>query len=152
MHVMIAGATGAVGRLIVPQLLDAGHKVTGTSRTPAGVERVKGQGASGVQVDALDKDGLFDAVRTAAPDVVIHQLTDLSAADGEATNRLRRVGTRNLVDAAKSAGVRRIIAQSISWAYAPGNTPASETVPLDAGAEEPRRGMVEGIQIGRAHV
>ncbi len=147
MHVMIAGATGAVGRLIVPQLLDAGHKVTGTSRTPAGVERVKGQGASAVQVDALDKDGLFDAVTTAAPDVVIHQLTDLSAADGEATNRLRRVGTRNLVDAAKSAGVRRIIAQSISWAYAPGDTPANETVPLDVGAEEPRGGMVEGIRV-----
>jgi nucleoside-diphosphate-sugar epimerase len=147
MHVMIAGATGAVGRLIVPQLLDAGHKVTGTSRTPAGVERVKRQGASAVQVDALDKDGLFDAVTTAAPDVVIHQLTDLSAADGEATNRLRRVGTRNLVDAAKSAGVRRIIAQSISWVYAPGDTPADETVPLDVGAEEPRGGMVEGIRV-----
>lgn len=146
MHVMIAGATGVVGRLLVPQLLDAGHKVTGTSRTPAGAERVRRQGASAVQADALDRDGLFDAVATAAPDVVIHQLTDLSAADGEATSRLRRAGTRNLVDAAKSAGVGRIIAQSISWAYRAGDTPADEAVPLDAGAEEPRGGLVAGIR------
>jgi len=146
MHVMIAGATGAVGRLLVPRLLDAGHKVTGTSRTPAGVERVQRQGASAVQVDAFDRDGLFDAVTTAAPDVVIHQLTDLSGADGAATSRLRREGTRNLVDAAKAAGVRRIIAQSMSWMYAPGPTPADETVPLDVDAEEPRGGTVEGIR------
>jgi nucleoside-diphosphate-sugar epimerase len=146
MHVMIAGATGAVGRLLVPQLLDAGHKVTGTSRTSRGVERVQRQGASAVQVDAFDRDGLLAAVTTAAPDVVIHQLTDLSGADGEATNRLRRQGTRNLVGAAKAAGVGRIIAQSISWVYVPGDSPADETVQLDAGAEEPRGGMVEGIR------
>jgi nucleoside-diphosphate-sugar epimerase len=85
-------------------------------------------------------------VTTVAPDVVIHQLTDLSGADGEATNRLRRQGTRNLVDAAKAAGVHRIIAQSISWVYVPGESPADETVQLDAGAEEPRGGMVEGIR------
>ena len=145
MHVMIAGATGAVGRLLVPQLLDAGHKVTGTSRSPAGAERVRRQGASAVQADAFDRDGLFDAVATAAPDVVIHQLTDLSGADGAATNRLRRQGTRNLVDAAKAAGVGRIIAQSISWVYVPGDTPADETVRLDLGAEEPRGAMVDGI-------
>jgi nucleoside-diphosphate-sugar epimerase len=85
-------------------------------------------------------------VTAAAPDAVIHQLTDLSEADGEATNRLRREGTRNLVDAAKSAGVKRIVAQSISWAYAPGENPADETVPLDIGAAQPRGGMVDGIR------
>ena len=146
MHVMIAGATGAVGRLLVPQLLHAGHKVTGTSRTPAGVERVQRQGASAVQADAFDPGGLLDAVTTAAPDVVIHQLTDLSGADGAGTNRLRRQGTRNLVDAAKAAGVGRIIAQSISWVYVPGDDPADETVPLDVGAQEPRGAMVDGIR------
>jgi nucleoside-diphosphate-sugar epimerase len=147
MHVMIAGATGAVGRLLVPQLLSAGHEVTGTSRTPAGVERLQRQGASAVQADALDRDGLFDAVTNAAPDAVIHQLTDLSGADGEATNRLRRDGTRNLVDAAKVAGVRQIIVGSISWVYAPGDAPAGETAQLDVGAEQPRGGMVEGIRV-----
>jgi nucleoside-diphosphate-sugar epimerase len=146
MHVMIAGATGAVGRLLVPQLLDAGHKVTGTSRTPAGVERVQRQGASAVRVDAFDRDGLLAAVTAAAPDVVIHQLTDLSGADGAATSGLRQAGTRNLIDAAKAAGVRRIIVQSISWVYVPGEVPADETVPLDLGAPEPRGGTVEGIR------
>jgi nucleoside-diphosphate-sugar epimerase len=146
MHVMIAGASGAIGRLLVPQLLSAGHEVTGTSRTPAGVEQVRRQGASAVQADALDRDSLVYAVTTAAPDAVIHQLTDLSGGDGEATNRLRRDGTRNLVDAAKIAGVGRIIVGSISWVYAPGDTPAGEAVPLDVDAAEPRGGMVAGIR------
>ncbi|MET8187682.1 NAD(P)-dependent oxidoreductase [Streptomyces sp. NPDC005078] len=146
MRILIAGATGAVGRLLVPLLLDAGHQVTGLSRTPAGAERVRRQGASAVQADALDRTGLLQVMAATAPDAVIHQLTALSDADGEATNRLRREGTRNLVDAAKSAGVGRIVAQSISWAYAPGEAPADETVPLDTGAAQPRGGMVDGIQ------
>jgi nucleoside-diphosphate-sugar epimerase len=83
-------------------------------------------------------------VAAAAPDAVIHQLTDLSDADGEATDRLRREGTRNLVDAAKAAGAARIVAQSMSWVYEPGEDPADETVPLDIGAAQPRRGMVDG--------
>lgn len=146
MRILIAGATGAVGRLLVPLLLDAGHQVTGLSRTPAGTERVRRQGASAVQADALDRDGLLQVMTATAPDAVIHQLTALSDADGEATNRLRREGTRNLVDAARSAGVGRIVAQSISWAYAPGEAPADETVPLDIGAAQPRGGMVDGIR------
>jgi nucleoside-diphosphate-sugar epimerase len=146
MRVVVAGATGAVGRVLVPLLVEAGHQVTGISRTLAGAERVRRQGASAVQVDVLDRDGLRQAVAAAAPDAVIHQLTDLSDADGEATDRLRREGTRNLVDAARSAGVERIVAQSISWAYAPGESPADETVPLDIGAAGPRGAMVDGIR------
>jgi nucleoside-diphosphate-sugar epimerase len=146
MHVFVAGATGAVGRLLVPLLLDAGHRVTGTSRTPAGAERVRRQGASAVQADVFDRDGLRRVVAEAAPDAVIHQLTALADADGEATNVLRREGTRNLVDAARSAGVPRIAAQSISWAYTPGQGPADETAPLDIGAAQPRGAMVDGIR------
>jgi nucleoside-diphosphate-sugar epimerase len=82
----------------------------------------------------------------AAPDVVMHQLTDLAAADSDGTDRLRREGTRNLVDAAKSAGVSRIIAQSFTLAYAPGDEPADESVPLDTGATEPRKAMVDGTR------
>lgn len=146
MHVLVAGATGAVGRLLVPLLLEAGHQVTGISRTPAGTERVRRQGASAVQGDVFDRDGLREAVAAAAPDAVIHQLTDLSGADGEATDRLRREGTRHLVDAARSAGVTRIVAQSISWVYVPGEGPADETVPLDIGAAQPRGAMVDGVR------
>ncbi|WP_329454219.1 NAD-dependent epimerase/dehydratase family protein [Streptomyces sp. NBC_01497] len=146
MHVFVAGATGAVGRLLVPLLLETGHQVTGISRTPRGTERVRRQGASAFQVDVFDREALREAVMTAAPDAVIHQLTDLAEADGEATNRLRREGTRNLVDAAGAAGVTRIVVQSMSWMYVPGEGPADESVPLDVGAAEPRGGLVEGIR------
>lgn len=146
MRVFVAGATGAVGRLLVPLLLEAGHQVTGTSRSEAGVARVRAQGAAAVQVDALDPEGLRRAVAEAAPDAVIHQLTDLAAADGAANSRVRREGTRNLVDAARSAGVRRMVAQSISWAYAPGTGPADESVPLDDTTEQPRARTVDGVR------
>lgn len=146
MNVLIAGATGAVGRVLVPLLLDAGHHVTAISRNSAGLALIRRLGASAVPADAFAPASLREALSAAAPDAVIHQLTALADADGEATNRLRREGTRNLVDAAKAAGVRRIIAQSIAWAYTPGDDPADETVPLDTGADQPRRGMVEGIQ------
>ncbi|MEU1520019.1 NAD-dependent epimerase/dehydratase family protein [Streptomyces sp. NPDC005811] len=146
MRVLVAGATGAVGRLLVPMLVAAGHEVTALSRTPAGVERIRGLGAIGVRADALDATGLRQAVRSASPDVVMHQLTDLSDADGTANGRLRREGTRNLVDAAKAAGVGRIVAQSISWAYAPGEGPAAESVPLDGTATEPRARTVAAVR------
>lgn len=146
MNILVAGATGAVGRLLVPLLLKEGHQVTGVSRTPEGAERVRQQGASAVRADAFDRDGLRQIMAATAPDAVIHQLTALSDADGERTNRLRREGTRNLVDAARSAGVERIIAQSISWAYVPGEGPADETESLDLGAAGPRGAMVEGIR------
>ncbi|MDX3238703.1 NAD(P)-dependent oxidoreductase [Streptomyces sp. ME03-5709C] len=146
MHVFVAGATGAVGRQLVPLLLAEGHHVTGISRTPAGVERIRQQGASAVQADVFDRNTLGRAMAAAAPDAVIHQLTDLSDADGEATNVLRREGTAALVDAALSAGVTRIVAQSISWAYTPGEGPADESTPLDTGAAAPRGGMVEGVR------
>ncbi|MFE5136125.1 NAD-dependent epimerase/dehydratase family protein [Streptomyces fagopyri] len=146
MNILVAGATGAVGRLLVPLLLREGHRVTGVSRTADGAERVRRQGASAVRADAFDRDGLRRVMAAAAPDALIHQLTALSDADGEATDRLRREGTRNLVDAARSAGVERIVAQSISWAYVPGESPADETEPLDLGASGPRGAMVEGIR------
>lgn len=146
MRIFVAGATGVVGRQLVPLLLAAGHQVTGASRSRAGTERVRRQGAAAVQVDALDADGLRRAVAEAAPEAVIHQLTDLSDADAAATGRLRREGTRNLVDAARAAGVHRIVAQSVSWAYAPGEGPADESVPLDDGAAQPRARLVAGIR------
>ncbi|MEU6540769.1 NAD(P)-dependent oxidoreductase [Streptomyces sp. NPDC047000] len=146
MRVFVAGATGAVGSLLVPMLVAAGHEVTGTSRSPAGTERIRSLGATGVRADALDAEGLRHAVRAAAPEVVIHQLTDLSGADGAANGRIRREGTRNLVEAAKAAGVGRIVAQSISWAYAPGDGPAGEAVPLDGTAAQPRAGTVAAVR------
>ncbi|WP_460072751.1 NAD-dependent epimerase/dehydratase family protein [Streptomyces sp. YKOK-I1] len=121
LRVVVAGATGAVGSLPVPMLVAAGHEVTGTSRTLAGIERIRSLGATGFQADALD-------------------------ADGAANGRIRREGTRNLVEAAKAAGVGRIVAQSISWAYAPSEGPAEEVVPLDRTAAQPRARMVAAVR------
>ena len=145
-RVFVAGGTGAVGRALVPLLIKAGHDVVGTSRTPGGVERLRAQGVTGVRVDMLDADDTRRAVAAAAPDVIMHQLTALGDADGRANALLRRQGTRNLVEAAKAAGVERIVVQSISWVYAPGETPARETEPLDTQAPEPRAGMVDAVR------
>ncbi|MEO3750661.1 NAD(P)-dependent oxidoreductase [Streptomyces sp. B6B3] len=146
MRVFVTGATGAIGRPLVGRLLAAGHEVTGASRSPAGLDRIREQGAAAVRADALDPDDLRRVVVEASPDVVIHQMTDLGAADGAANGTLRRVGTRHLVDAARAAGVRRIVAQSISWAYRPGDGPADETVPLDPTSQQPRAGMVDAVR------
>ncbi|MFI9208276.1 NAD-dependent epimerase/dehydratase family protein [Streptomyces sp. NPDC053253] len=134
MRVLVAGATGAVGRQLVPRLEAAGHEVVGISR----------RGPR--PVDVLDAAAVLRAVAEAAPDAVVHQLTDLGSADGAANNRVRIDGTRNLVDAARAAGVGRIVAQSISWAYAPGDAPADESVPLDTTEELPRARIVAGVR------
>ncbi|MFJ6406786.1 NAD-dependent epimerase/dehydratase family protein [Streptomyces hydrogenans] len=140
MRVLVAGATGAVGRQLVPRLEAAGHEVVGISR----------RGPR--PVDVLDAEAVVRAVAEAAPDAVVHQLTDLGGADGAANNRVRVEGTRHLVDAARAAGVRRIVAQSISWAYAPGDAPADESVPLDATEEAPRARIVAGVRALEATV
>lgn len=146
MRVFVAGATGAVGRRLVPLLLGAGHHVVGTSRSPEGIAWLRGLGAGAAQVDVLEPESVRRAVLEAAPDAVIHQLTDLSGADGAANNRIRHEGTRHLVDAARAAGVERIVAQSIAWVYAPGDEPADESVPLDTDPAQPRAGTVAGVR------
>lgn len=113
---------------------------------------LKNLGATPCVVDVFDHDGLAAVMREAQPDIVIHQLTDLSerdflANDFSATARIREVGTRNLVDAARAVGVRHIIAQSIAaWVYSPGSGPADESVPLDSEAPLPTRDIVKGVQ------
>jgi nucleoside-diphosphate-sugar epimerase len=99
-----------------------------------------------VAADALDAGAVAAAVRGAAPDLVMHQLTDLSGGSGAANARLRVEGTRNLVDAALAADVERMVVQSIAWCYEPGSDPADETVPLDAMSIDPaRRAAVDAV-------
>lgn len=145
MRIFLAGATGAIGRLLVPLLVEAGHEVVGTTRRAARLEEVAAAGARPVLVDVLDRTALFAALDAERPDVVIHQLTDLAERDFAANSHLRVAGTRNLVDAALAAGVRRLIAQSVAWAYAPGARPAREEDALDLAAAAPRGPFVAAV-------
>ncbi|GAA2116221.1 NAD(P)-dependent oxidoreductase [Kitasatospora saccharophila] len=145
MRIFIAGGTGAIGTLLVPLLVGAGHTVTGGTRTAEGLERLAALGARGVRLDAFDRDAVAAALEDAAPDAVVHQLTSLSGGSSADNARIRVEGTRNLVDAAKRAGVRRIVAQSVSWAYRPGEGPADEDTPLDTGAPQPRQTTIGGV-------
>jgi nucleoside-diphosphate-sugar epimerase len=135
----VAGATGVIGTALCDLLLRDGWRVVGVTRSPEKVARLRESGLEPVVVDVFDRTALRDAVIAAAPDVVVHQLTDLpkvatpeSMAAGRHRNaRLREVGTAHLVEAAIAAGARRIVAQSIAFAYAPGAHPFSEDAPLD---------------------
>jgi nucleoside-diphosphate-sugar epimerase len=153
MRVFLAGATGVVGRRLVALLRDAKHEVTGTTRTPAKAAMLRVFDVTPVIVDVFEPDALAQAVTAARPDVIIHQLTDLPSAPGtpgyvaaqEANRRLRIEGTRNLLAAAKTAGVRRVVAQSIAFVYAPGEGRRGEDDPLDVAAEGVRQLTVQGI-------
>jgi nucleoside-diphosphate-sugar epimerase len=152
MRIFLAGATGAIGRRLVPLLVQAGHQVTGSTRS---VEKAAGLRAAGVMpvvLDALKADAVQAAVLGARPEVLIHQLTDLPqqfdpARMTEALERNARIrieGTRNLIEAARATGVRRVVAQSIAFAYAPGPEPHGESDPLDPG-EGSARVTAEGV-------
>jgi nucleoside-diphosphate-sugar epimerase len=159
-RIFLAGGSGAIGRRLVPQLLAAGHQVTATTRQAAKTEDLRALGADPVVVDVFDANALRAAVVAAKAEIVIHQLTDLPAgldpskmAEAIARNaRIRDEGTRNLVEAARAAGVTRLIAQSIAWAYAPGSEPHAETDPLDSGAEGGRAVSVGGVIALERHV
>jgi nucleoside-diphosphate-sugar epimerase len=152
-RIFLAGAGGAIGRRLTPMLVAAGHSVAGTTRSAAKADAISTLGAEAVVVDVFDAAALARAVTAVAPDIVIHQLTDLPrgldpAKMDEAAQRnarIRREGTRNLVDAAVAAGARRFIAQSIAWAYAPGAEPYDEDAPLDLAAEGRRAVSVGGV-------
>ena len=134
MRVFVAGAAGAIGRQLVPMLVADRHEVRGTTRSPERGEWLRSAGATPVLLDALDGAAVRDAVAAAPPDVVVHELTDLSRGfrpeDLDATRRLREDATRHLVDAMVVAGVPRLVAQSGAWLYAPGPVPHPEDDPL----------------------
>ncbi len=135
-----------IGRLLLPLLTEAGHDVAGTTRNPTKAREIEALGGRPVVADAFDRSALFAALRNEHPDVVIHQLTDLSARDFTGNSRLRIEGTRNLVDAARAVGVQRMVAQSISWMYAPGQNPAHEDELLDLEAPDVRGRAVAAVQ------
>ncbi len=121
---------------LTPLLVADGHSVWGATRSPDNGVFLRKLGARPVLVNVFDAERLATAVLEAKPEIVIHQLTDLSAIDDPARRsgalarnaRIRDEGTRNLVAAARKAGARRLIAQSIAWAYAPGLDPSAKTI------------------------
>src|SRR5262249_2665888 len=138
MRILLAGSTGVIGRPLLTLPARAGHTVTGTARAAARAPIISDAGATPAVVDVFDAAALREVARAARPEVVIHQLTDLPeepdpgkiAASLAANARIRIEGTPNLIAAAKAAGARRMIAQSIAFAYAPGPEPRAETDPL----------------------
>ena len=149
----LAGATGAIGRRVAPLFVAAGWRVVGTTRSSDKAPMLRELGVEPVVVDVFDAAALRAALEAVRPQVVMHQLTDLPpgldpAKMAEASQRNARIrdeGTRNLVAAAVAADVRRIVAQSIGFAYAVGPLPHSEDDPLDSDFDGPRGVSLRGV-------
>jgi 2-alkyl-3-oxoalkanoate reductase len=141
MKIFVAGATGAIGRALIPLLLANGHGVIATTRTPAKAQQLLDLGARPVVLDGLHRDAVLAAVDEARPDAIVHQMTALSgvtdlrrfAASFATTNRLRTEGCDHLLEAAKRTGVERVVAQSFAgWPFARTGGPIkTEEDPLD---------------------
>jgi nucleoside-diphosphate-sugar epimerase len=124
MRVFVAGASGAIGRPLIPKLVAAGHEVTGITRSESKADAIRAAGARAAVVDVFDADALRAAVEEARSEAIVHELTalpdrlDFRKEDVYApTNRVRTEGTRNLLDAARTVGARRFVCQSIAFAY-----------------------------------
>jgi nucleoside-diphosphate-sugar epimerase len=156
MRVFLAGGSGAIGRRLVPMLVEAGHEVTATTRSAAKEDALRRAGAKPVALDVLDRDAVMRAVTAARPEVVIHQVTalsgmsDLRKFDEEfrQTNELRTRGADNLVAAARECGARRFVAQSFGgWPYAREGGPVkSEDDPLDPDPPQQARRTLDAIR------
>ncbi|HEY1597575.1 MAG TPA: NAD(P)-dependent oxidoreductase [Thermoleophilaceae bacterium] len=150
MRVFVAGATGVIGRSLLPQLVSAGHQVTGMTRSARRTGLIRELGAHGVVADAFDAKKLRGVVVEAKPDVVIHELTDIPKSFDpnafERNNQLRREGTRNLMAAAVEAGARRVVAQSVAFMYAyGGNRLHDEADPLALDMRDPGGDTIRAI-------
>jgi nucleoside-diphosphate-sugar epimerase len=156
MKIFVAGATGAVGRRLIPALIQLGHQVIGMSRSKDKMKMIRASGATPVIADAFDAKALNNALQETKPDVVMHQLTSIPGRlnlrnigrDFALTNRLRTEGTDHLLAAAKAAGVHRFIAQSFAgWPYAREGGPVkTEEAPLDPNPPKELRGMLAAIE------
>lgn len=137
-RILVAGASGVIGRRLCHLLVEDGWHVTGTTRSADRAEALRARGVEPVIVDVYDEKALHAVIIAARPDIVVHQLTDLppgldpaKMAEGRVRNaRIRDIGTRNLIAAASAAGVGRMVVQSIAFVYEPGPMPYDETSPL----------------------
>ena len=155
MNIFIAGATGAVGRALIPQLIDHGHTVTGTTRSPDKADAVRALGATPVVVDGLDREALISAIKAVDPDVVVHQMTALSNMDDlrhfeqvfATTNRLRTEGTDTILAAAREVGALPIVQSFAGWPYEPtGGRIKDEDAPLMSNPPKQLRTSIAAIR------
>jgi nucleoside-diphosphate-sugar epimerase len=156
MKVLVAGATGALGRPLVRQLVERGHEVFGITRSESRAELIRGLGAKPVVADALQDEAVALAVAESEPEVIVHQATALSGSVDvrhfdrslALTNRLRTVGTDHLLAAGRAVGVKRFVAQSFAgWPFARRGGPVkSEGDPLDPAPPQAMRGALEAIR------
>ena len=156
MKVFVAGATGAVGRRLVPLLVNSGHEVVGTTRSAEKADAVREMGAEPAVADGLDAAAVRQAVERAEPEAIIHQMTALTGVksfrnfDKEfaGANELRTKGTDNLLEAARAVGTKRFIAQSYgNWNYErTGSEPKSEEDPLDPNPPKNQTRSLEAIR------
>jgi nucleoside-diphosphate-sugar epimerase len=153
MNVFVAGASGVIGRRLCLLLRKAGHDVVGTTRSESNAVALRTLGVTPAIVDVYDARAVLKAMATAQPDVLVHQLTDLPdvidpatwPAMLEANARLRREGTRNLINACEVLKVKRVVAQSIAWIYAPGMKPYREGDALDLNGQGIDRNTMDGV-------
>jgi nucleoside-diphosphate-sugar epimerase len=156
MHVFIAGGTGAIGTRLIPQLVERGHRVTATTRDPAKLAALRRLGADAVVVDGLDGAAVGEAVASAAPDAVVHQMSSLAGKldpkhfdrSFALTNRLRTQGLDHLVAAAQATGVQHIVAQSFTgWPnIRSGGWVKDEEDPLDPEPPKAQRESLAAIR------
>ena len=155
MRIFLAGATGVIGRSLLPMLVEAGHEVTAMTRSESHCHRLELSGATPVIGDVFDPRLLCDIIKAASPEIVIHQLTAIPPRmnprriDKELamTNRLRDQGTKNLADAAIAAGARRLISQSIAFVLRPdGHELGREEEPLYLDAPPLFSPMISAVQ------
>src|SRR3954464_9179030 len=156
MHVYLAGAAGAIGRRLVPQLIERGHEVTATTRSAAKTRELEALGAHALVVDGLDGAAVGEAVARAQPDAIVHQMTALAGNPDlrhfdrwfATTNELRTKGTEHLLAAAQAAGVNRVVAQSYAgWPSARTGGPVkTEDDPFDPDPAAAQRESLEAIR------
>ncbi len=156
MKVLVAGATGALGKQLVPRLVSAGHEVVGMTRSASKLDAVRDLGATPAVADALDPDQVSAAVAESRPEVIVHQLTALAGSldmrhferDFELTNRLRTEGTDHLLAAGRAVGVSRFMAQSYAgWPFArSGGLVKTEDDPLDPAPVDAMRSTLDAIR------
>jgi len=156
MRVFVAGAAGAIGRRLIPQLVAHGHRVTASTRGPAKVEQLRALGAAPVIVDGLDATAVGEAIARSEPDAIVHQMTALAGKPNlrnfdkwfATTNKLRTAGTEHLLAAAEAAGVTKFVAQSYTgWSnIREGGPVKTEDDPYDPDPAKYQRESIKGLQ------